>query len=114
MYFRYLIKGDLLDIYKYGKLAYVGCGFSKGVHNILEPAMQGSYVGYGPNITLLDEAIKLHRNNLGKMIYSSSDFTDFVKTMDDIFLNDNKSKVLDLFRIDFNQFENMKNIIYEI
>ena len=48
------------------------------------------------------------------MIYNSSDFTDFVKTMDDIFLNDNKSKVLDLFRIDFNQFENMKNIIYEI
>ena len=33
--------GDLLDIYKYGKGAYVGCGFSGGVHNVLEPLLQG-------------------------------------------------------------------------
>ena len=42
------------------------------------------------------------------------DFTDFIKTMDDVFLNDNKNKVLNLFRVDLNQFYSIKNIIYEI
>ena len=105
--------GDLLDIYKYGNLAYVGCGFTKGVHNILEPALQGCYVSHGPNISLLDEALKLKNNNLSKVINTSKDFTDFINITDTTFLTDNKNKVFDLFKINTDDFEKIKNIIYE-
>ena len=105
--------GDLLDIYKYGDLAYVGCGFSTGVHNVLEPALQGCYVSHGKNISLLDEAVKLNENKLSKIIHNSSDFTDFLKNTDPIFLETNKNKVFDLFKINYDNFNDMKEFIYE-
>lgn len=105
--------GDLLDIYKYGSLAYVGCGFTGGVHNVLEPALQGCYVSYGPNISLLDEAVKLRNKSLSKTIKTSKDFTDFINTKDEKFLLENKNKVIDLFQIRNTDFEKIKKIIYE-
>ena len=106
--------GDLLDLYKYGNLAYVGCGFSDGVHNVLEPALQGCFVSYGPNTSLLDEAIQLDNSQLGKKIYTDKDFIDFLKTNNKPdFLNENKSKVNNLFKISTTDFEEIVNIIYE-
>tara|TARA_B100002051_G_C16739577_1_gene643373 strand:+ start:1361 stop:2590 length:1230 start_codon:yes stop_codon:yes gene_type:complete len=105
--------GDLLDIYKYGRLAYIGCGFSDGVHNILEPALQGCYVAYGPNISLLDEAIKLDHSNLGVMIQNSCDMSNFLQTADIDFLNKTKSDVLDLFKIKDEDYQKIKDVIYE-
>ena len=106
--------GDLLDLYKYGNLAYVGCGFSDGVHNVLEPALQGFFVSYGPNTSLLDEAIQLDNSQLGKKIYTVKDFLDFLKTNNKPdFLNENKSKVNNLFKIHTTDFEEIVNIIYE-
>jgi len=105
--------GDLLDIYKYGKGAYVGCGFSGGVHNVLEPLLQGCFVSYGPIIELLDEAIKLNKYGLGKMIYNKNDFTNFIqKINDDNFLNKNKANVLKNFELNENDFNKMKEIIF--
>ena len=41
--------GMLLDIYRYGRIAWVGGGFGKaGVHNVLEPAVYGLPCYYGP------------------------------------------------------------------
>ena len=105
--------GDLLDIYKYGKGAYVGCGFSGGVHNVLEPLLQGCFVSYGPIIELLDEAIKLNKYGLGKMIYNKNDFTNFIqKINDDKFINKNKVNVLKSFELNENDFNKMKEIIF--
>ena len=104
----------VLDLYKYGNLAYVGCGFSDGVHNILEPALQGCFVSYGPNTSLLDEAIQLDNSQLGKKIYTVKDFLDFLKTNNKPdFLNENKSKVNDLFKINTTDFREIVNIVYE-
>ena len=106
--------GDLLDIYKYGRLAYIGCGFSDGVHNVLEPALQGCYVAYGPNISLLDEAIKLDDSSLGKLIQNSSDMIDFLQWKPDLdFLNKNRNDVLNLFKIKNDDYQKIKDIIYE-
>ena len=105
--------GDLLDIYKYGRFAYIGCGFSDGVHNILEPALQGCYVAYGPNISLLDEAIKLDHSNLGVMIQNSYDMSNFLQTADIDFLNKTKNDVLDLFKIKDEDYQKIKDVIYE-
>ncbi len=41
--------GILSSVYKFGKIAYVGGGFGKGIHNVLEPAVFGLPVIFGPN-----------------------------------------------------------------
>ena len=105
--------GDLLDLYKYGNLAYIGCGFSTGVHNVAEPALQGCYVSYGPNIELLDEAVRLKEQKLSKIIYNSDDFSDFTNISDVDFLDKNKSDVFHLFKKNGNEIEKIREIIYE-
>ncbi len=41
--------GHLSSVYKYGNIAYVGGGFGRGIHNILEAATYGLPVVFGPN-----------------------------------------------------------------
>lgn len=41
--------GNLSSLYAYGDIAYVGGGFNSGVHNILEAAVCGIPVLFGPN-----------------------------------------------------------------
>ena len=105
--------GDLLDVYKYAKGAYVGCGFSTGVHNVLEPLLQGCFVSYGPIIELLDEAIKLEEYKLGQLIRSKEDFVKFIeKINDEEFLNNNKIKVMEKFELKPQDFKQMQEIIF--
>jgi len=51
--------GHLSSIYRYGNLAYIGGGFGKGIHNILEAATYGLPVFFGPNYRKFSEAIEL-------------------------------------------------------
>ena len=71
--------GILADIYKYAYLAYVGGGFTKGVHSILEPGVHGCAVCYGPSIELLDELKDINNRKLGKMIYNAYDLLNVFK-----------------------------------
>ncbi|MBK9638277.1 MAG: 3-deoxy-D-manno-octulosonic acid transferase [Bacteroidetes bacterium] len=48
--------GMLSLIYRYGKYTYVGGGFGKGVHNILEAAAYGKPVFFGPHHLKFKEA----------------------------------------------------------
>jgi len=48
--------GMLSSIYRYGKIAYIGGGFGKGIHNILEPVAWGLPVVFGPNYHKFAEA----------------------------------------------------------
>lgn len=48
--------GHLSSAYSYGKLAYVGGGFSGKLHNILEPAVFGLPVIFGPKFNRFPEA----------------------------------------------------------
>ena len=51
--------GILSNIYKYGNLAYIGGGFEKGIHNILEAVAFGLPVLFGPNYKKFNEATEL-------------------------------------------------------
>ena len=51
--------GILSNIYKYGNLAYIGGGFEKGIHNILEATAFGLPVLFGPNYKKFNEATEL-------------------------------------------------------
>ncbi|GAB6394109.1 MAG: 3-deoxy-D-manno-octulosonic acid transferase [Bacteroidales bacterium] len=48
--------GLLSSIYRYGEIAYIGGGFGKGVHNILEAAVYGVPVIFGFNYRKFKEA----------------------------------------------------------
>ena len=51
--------GFLSHIYRYGHIAYIGGGFGKGIHNILEAATFGMPVFFGPNYKKFIEANEL-------------------------------------------------------
>lgn len=51
--------GILSHLYRYGHYAYVGGGFGKGLHNILEAATFGIPIFFGPNYEKFNEAKEL-------------------------------------------------------
>ena len=51
--------GLLSSIYRYGEVAYVGGGFGVGIHNVLEAAVYGVPVLFGPNNHRFQEARQL-------------------------------------------------------
>jgi len=54
--------GDLASLYAYSHMAYVGGGFNVSVHNVLEPAVYGIPLIFGPNHLKSAEAIDLISN----------------------------------------------------
>ncbi|MEN8201204.1 MAG: glycosyltransferase N-terminal domain-containing protein [Bacteroidota bacterium] len=51
--------GHLSYLYRYGTLAYIGGGFGKGIHNILEAATYGQPIIFGPVYRNFIEAVEL-------------------------------------------------------
>jgi 3-deoxy-D-manno-octulosonic-acid transferase len=51
--------GILLTLYTYARAAYVGGSFKQGIHNVLEPAVYGIPVLFGPKIENSREAVEL-------------------------------------------------------
>ena len=60
-------------------MAYVGGGFGVGVHNLLEAAVYGMPVFFGPNNKKFQEAAKLKECGGGLEI---SNYEDFAEKMD--------------------------------
>lgn len=59
------IVGTLANLYWQGQIAYVGGGFSTGVHNVMEPAIARLPVLFGPKYHNSQEAEQLIENNGG-------------------------------------------------
>lgn len=74
--------GMLSSIYQYGNLAFIGGGFGKGIHNILEAAVFGMPILFGPNYSRFSEAIELIKRNGAFSVESSEElkivFTDLL------------------------------------
>jgi 3-deoxy-D-manno-octulosonic-acid transferase len=66
--------GMLSSLYKYGVLAYVGGGFGKGIHNILEAATYGMPVIFGPNYQKFQEAMQLTELKAAFTVSASVEF----------------------------------------
>jgi 3-deoxy-D-manno-octulosonic-acid transferase len=75
--------GILADLYSYSDIAYVGAGFGKGVHSVLEPAVYYNAISFGPNFQIVDMAVSLINNNLASVIETAEDFSKFCSLMDD-------------------------------
>jgi len=66
--------GMLLSVYALGRAAYVGGGFGKGLHSILEPAACGLPVIFGPKHEKFPEAAALEKAGGGKSISNDEEF----------------------------------------
>jgi len=53
--------GVLLTLYSYADVSFVGGSFKQGIHNVLEPAVYGIPVVFGPKHENSQEAIKLNQ-----------------------------------------------------
>ena len=69
--------GLLSSIYHYGDVAYVGGGFGVGIHNLLEAAVWGIPVFFGPNNQKFQEAQGLKQNGG----FEISNYEDFERQM---------------------------------
>ena len=74
--------GLLSSIYRYGDVAYVGGGFGVGIHNILEAAVYGIPVFFGPNNKKFQEAQQLKACGGGIEIASREDFEQKMAFLD--------------------------------
>ena len=74
--------GLLSSIYRYGNVAYVGGGFGVGIHNVLEAAVFGIPVFFGPNNRKFQEAQCLKACGGGIEITSAADFEKRMKAFD--------------------------------
>ena len=74
--------GILAELYEYTKIAYIGCGFSKGVHNVVEPAIYGNTICFGPNYHILNEAVEMVNNDLAFPVKSSDELSLILNYID--------------------------------
>lgn len=79
--------GILLTLYCYADAAYVGGSFKQGIHNVLEPAVYGIPVIYGPKIENSQEAQYLAEKEGGFVIKNKK---NAYKTIRSLFLYDEK------------------------
>lgn len=82
--------GMLSSLYRYGDIAYVGGGFGKSVHNILEAAVYGIPVLFGPIHHKFNEANELVRLTGGFVVGGQQTFN---ATINDLLSNEGKRKI---------------------
>lgn len=71
--------GLLMHIYAYADLAIVGGAFGKGLHNVLEAAVYGIPVLFGPNFKKFDEAKGLVEVNAAFVAHSEVQLSSFIQ-----------------------------------
>jgi 3-deoxy-D-manno-octulosonic-acid transferase len=74
--------GQLASAYSYAHLAYVGGGFSKSLHNILEPAVFGLPVIFGPIYNRFPEAQAFIDNEFGFSVSSIEELLAVIENID--------------------------------
>ena len=84
------VVGVLSKYYWQGQIAYIGGGFSSGIHNIMEPAIARLPVIFGPKYRKSHEAMELLKSGGGFSINNGIEFYDIMKLL----LND-KNRFLD-------------------
>jgi 3-deoxy-D-manno-octulosonic-acid transferase len=76
--------GYLAGLYHHAHLAYVGGSFHQGIHNVIEPAIFGIPVLYGPVHENSYEAVQLSQGNGGIIVKNQTDiYEQIVKFHDD-------------------------------
>lgn len=75
------VVGVLADLYKYASWAYVGGSFKQGIHNVMEAAVYGIPVMFGPVHENSFEALDLVRRQGAFVIKTSDDFFEIMQKL---------------------------------
>ncbi len=75
--------GTLFSCYQYGKWAFIGGAFGKGLHNTLEPAAFGLPLCFGPRYTKFAEAQIMVKNKTAKIINNPTDLKALYLQLED-------------------------------
>ena len=89
--------GILAESYKFSTISYIGCGFSKGVHNVVEPAIYGNIICFGPNYEILNEAVELVNRKLAFPVNNSEELSGTLKLI-------NENDQIDKYKIKLNKY----------
>ncbi|GBD07262.1 3-deoxy-D-manno-octulosonic acid transferase [bacterium HR21] len=73
--------GMLLQLYRHGEAAYVGGGFGRCVHNVVEPAAYGLPLVCGPAIGCSLDAPKFHASGALTVIRTPAELAAWLSTM---------------------------------
>jgi 3-deoxy-D-manno-octulosonic-acid transferase len=95
--------GILSSVYKYGQIAYIGGGFGKGIHNILEAATFGMPIIFGPEYKKFQEAIDLINRGGATSISDFKDLQNIITT-----LLENNETLIEKGKISLNYVQEMK------
>ncbi len=76
--------GILSSAYRFGYIAYIGGGFGKGIHNILEAATYGIPVIFGPKYKKFQEALDL---TYRKGAFPINNYSDLEKILNNLLSN---------------------------
>lgn len=71
--------GMLAQIYRYATVAYIGGGFTNGIHSILEPAAYGLPIAFGPKFHKFQEAHDMLKTNLALSVSSSAELSAYAE-----------------------------------
>lgn len=84
--------GQLAYLYKYADIVWVGGGFTRsGIHNIIEPAVFGKPVFFGPNYERYREATDMIARNAAKSLPDADAFVDYAKNENALLLMGNNA-----------------------
>jgi len=75
--------GLLNTLYRYGRVAYIGGGFGKGIHNTLEPAAFGLPIIFGPNYEKFEEARQFVARGGAFPVHNALELTEVLKKLED-------------------------------
>jgi 3-deoxy-D-manno-octulosonic-acid transferase len=85
--------GQLSYLYKYADITWIGGGFTRsGIHNIIEPAVFGNPIFFGPNYSRYREATEMIKYNAAQSLPSAEAFAAAVKNNDALLLMGNNAK----------------------
>ena len=73
--------GHLVGLYKFADIAYLGGGFGPGVHNVMEPAVYGIPVIYGPKLKSSETAKYLNEFGGGYIIETADTFEEILNNL---------------------------------
>lgn len=86
--------GLLNKIYQYGWLAFIGGGFRKNIHNILEPMAHQLPVIIGPNFKNFPEAVEMVKSGGAFVIHDHIEFEKIINQLSDQTLYNKSTEVI--------------------
>ena len=86
--------GSLSSLYYYGDIAYVGGGFDASVHNILEPAVYGMPVIFGPHYQKSEEAKTMLSQPNWHAAYTVKNYEELVTSIRSLLDNDQQNLLI--------------------